>query len=1083
GIGGVQIVMEDGTVVTTDKDGKYHFQAIIPGRHLIRINERTLPDGAYLTTDKVVVVDTTPGLLSKVNFGVNSKDKGRKDLKKENTPVKILQKEEKARPLLNAAIYPPAVISYAGYASEVQSLPNAYEFRIFTNYSLFIKNWKLEILDRDTKALVKGFNGTYLTLNEPVYWDGKDKDGKWLDPGRNYVYLLSVMDRTGRADTTKPEKLTVVKYKAQALEPSGQEKKNLRSEWLKQECLTNNLDTQNIRLSNKVVTVEPEAGDTSRINIMVDDTAVPVVEPAGEGKEFVQEVIVPEGEHKVTVESVDAEGKKEDQTQYVKDKDNYLMFVAMGDGKAGYTFDKGNIEPVTHDDKFRKGLWSEGKLSYYLKGKVLGKFLVTSSLDTDRKKKELFRNLDPNKYYPVYGDASKVNYDATNTQGMLYFLVEWDKSSALWGDYVVDFKDTEFATFKRTLYGANVNYEDVSTTQFGEPNTKLAVFKATAKQQAAHNEFVGTGGSLFYLKNKNITEGSEKVAIEVRDKVTGLVLATLAQGEGFDYQIDYDNGRVMFWEPVSRIAESSSIVSTALLNGNPVYVTVDYEYDTLDKYDEGVIGVRAEQSITDYVRLGGTYVKEDQQDNNYGLTGVDTTIHFGANTKVTGEFAQSRSQELGRFISTDGGLTFTPLITDELALGRAYGVKGESRLFDKLGVSGYYKRIDKDFSSISTASQQGKEMMGAAVTYDVTPDTRITARHDTQELLADGNLQTQLQVGAKKTETTTAQITHTMDKLKLTGEYRHQNTGEKIEKFRSETNENADTLAARADYKLTDKTNVFAEQQGNITGTANNQSTAGVETKLNDYVSLRGKETVGTKGNATSVGAFSNITDKFKLSGDYTLSAYKTGDRENTASATASAKVDENSEVYNTYSTSSSAFEGKRDSHVFGAKKTINNGLELSMEQQEANSAIEVSDTNIYGVSGNVNDKLALTAKFERGIVQDFDGTRYNRNAPSLGLSYSDKDKIKASLKGEARFDNANEDKRQYLVYAAFEDKLTRDLTFFAKANISSSDNTSLSSKLAAYKEFTLGTAYRPVDFDRLNLLARYNYLQNDSPA
>jgi uncharacterized repeat protein (TIGR01451 family) len=1093
GIGGVQIVMEDGAVVTTDKEGKYHFQAIIPGRHLLRVNERTLPDGAYLTTDKVVVVDTTPGLLSKVNFGVNSKDKGSKEPKKESSPVKILQKEEKVKPLLNAALFPAGVISYAGYGSEVQSLPNAYEFRIFTNYSLFIKNWKLEILDRETKALVKGFSGTYLTLGEPVYWDGKDKDGNWLDPGRNYIFVLSVMDKTGRADTTKPEELKVVKYKAQALERSDTEKKKMRSEWLKEESLADNLDKQNIRLSNKVVVVEsrggfeakqdvdvPEVTDTSSINIMVDDTPVPA---AGEGKEFVREVIVPEGEHKVTVESVDTEGKKEDQTQYVKDKDNYLMFVAMGDGKAGYTFQGGNIEPVMHDDKFRKGLWSEGKLSYYLKGKVLGKFLVTSSLDTDRKKKELFRNLDPNKYYPVYGDASKVNYDATNTQGMLYLLVEWDKSSALWGDYVVDFKDTEFATFKRTLYGANVNYEDVSTTQFGEPNTKLVVFKATAKQQAAHNEFVGTGGSLFYLKNKNITEGSEKVAIEVRDKVTGLVLATLTQGEGFDYQIDYDNGRVMFWEPVSRIAESNSIVSSALLNGNPVYVTVDYEFETLDKYDEGVIGVRAEQSITDYVRLGGTYVKEDQQDNNYGLAGVDTTIHLGAKTQVTGEFAQSRSQELGRFVSTDGGLTFTQLITDELAIGRAYGVKGESRLFDKLGVSGYYKRIDKDFSSISTASQQGKEMMGAAVTYDITPKTRITARHDTQELLADGNLQTQLQVGAKKTETTTAQITHTMDKLKLTGEYRHQNTGEKIEKFKSETNENGDILAARADYKLTDKTNVFAEQQGNITGVANNQTTAGVETKVNEYVSLRGKETVGTKGNATSVGAFSNITDKFKISGDYTLAAYKTGDRENTASATASAKVDETSEVYNTYSTSSSAFEGKRDSHVFGAKKTINNGLELSMEQQEAKSAVEVSDTNIYGVSGNVNDKLAVTAKFERGIVQDFDGTRYNRNAPSLGLSYSDKDKIKASLKGEARFDNANEDKRQYLVYAAFENKVTRDLTLFAKANISSSDNTSLSSKLAAYKEFTLGTAYRPVDFDRLNLLARYNYLQNDSPA
>ncbi|MEK7227141.1 MAG: hypothetical protein AAB221_15860, partial [Bacteroidota bacterium] len=41
----VQIATEEGTLITTDKDGKFHLQAIIPGRHIFRLDERTLPEG------------------------------------------------------------------------------------------------------------------------------------------------------------------------------------------------------------------------------------------------------------------------------------------------------------------------------------------------------------------------------------------------------------------------------------------------------------------------------------------------------------------------------------------------------------------------------------------------------------------------------------------------------------------------------------------------------------------------------------------------------------------------------------------------------------------------------------------------------------------------------------------------------------------------------------------------------------------------------------------------------------------------------------------------------------------------------
>ncbi|MDP3297136.1 MAG: hypothetical protein Q8N09_06020 [Thermodesulfovibrionia bacterium] len=791
----VQIVTEDGAIITTDKDGKFHLAGIIPGRHLFRLDERSLPEGAYLTTDKAVIVDITPGILAKVNFGVN---------REQNTELRTCLPDKQA-----------------------QSTDNEPRSRDNTNSS----QQSRETQSTDNK------NSSQPTAEASSITDIKEH-------------------------TTAGSKQTSETYE-------------------------------------KPKTV-------SRFQELVKD----------------------------------------------------FIFVALADVKAGYTDVSGNIEPVEQDDKYTQGFWQEGRAAYYLKGKIKGKYLITSSLDTERDKKELFKNLDPDKYYPVYGDSSSVNYDAANTLGMLYLLIEWDKSSLLWGNYNIAITDTELASFNRTLYGGKVHYETVSTTQFSEPKTKLIIFKSIAGQKAAHNEFTGTGGSLYYLKNKDIIEGSDKIKIEVRDKITGLVLAAKEMKEGVNYEIDYSNGRVIFWQPISYITESDSIISTHLLDGNPVYVVVDYEYEVKDKYDEGTYGGRVQQSITDYLKIGGTYVKEEQLNKDYELIGTDATIHLGKNIELTGEYAESQSEGVGSFISTDGGLRFTELATGDLEKGRAYGLKGKANLFNKLGLTGYYKKIRKGFSSTSTASQQGKELLGAGLTYDLSFKTRLKITHNIQKLIDNGNLQTQLQVGAQKTQTTTAQLTHEMEKLKLTGEYRHQEVTEKKDQFVSETNTDEDTVALRGDYKVTAKTTLFLEQQSTLKGASNHQTTAGIDTKVNEYLSLRAKETIGAQGDATSLGATVKA-DKFEVYGDYTHTNYNTGDIGDSASIGSRIKLDDKSEIYNTLSVSNSATEGEKTVSVIGAKRKLNDKLEFTTEKEYTSTKEETSNANIFGLSGDINDKWA----------------------------------------------------------------------------------------------------------------------------
>ena len=56
----------------------------------------------------------------------------------------------------------------------------------------------------------------------------------------------------------------------------------------------------------------------------------------------------------------------------------------------------------------------------------------------------VLRNLDPDRLYPVYGDASEVGF-AAQSQGKFYLAVDSDTISAVVGNYPMALTDTELA--------------------------------------------------------------------------------------------------------------------------------------------------------------------------------------------------------------------------------------------------------------------------------------------------------------------------------------------------------------------------------------------------------------------------------------------------------------------------------------------------------------------------------------------------------------------------------------------------------------------------------------------------------------
>ena len=59
---------------------------------------------------------------------------------------------------------------------------------------------------------------------------------------------------------------------------------------------------------------------------------------------------------------------------------------------------------------------------------------------------------------------------------------------------------------------------------------------------------------------------------------------------GADYELDHSEGRILFWQPVAMIAQSEFIISNNLINGNPIYVVVDYQYAVSNMQIQGSPG-------------------------------------------------------------------------------------------------------------------------------------------------------------------------------------------------------------------------------------------------------------------------------------------------------------------------------------------------------------------------------------------------------------------------------------------------------------------------------------------------------------
>ena len=307
--------------------------------------------------------------------------------------------------------------------------------------------------------------------------------------------------------------------------------------------------------------------------------------------------------------------------------DREWILVGLAEGSVGLDTVRDKMEGGGGDD-----FSIDGRVALYATGTIKGEWLLTISLDTDRRRgdrdMQVFRQIDPNAYYTLYGDTTSQDNDA-ESRYPLYVKLERKNFYALFGDYNTDMTQTELTAFGRRLSGLKVAYRDerFDVVAFGSETNQAFVLEEKLS--------LGTSGP-YRLTNTPIVRNSEVITVETRDRFRNdVVLETRRLIRFIDYSIDYDTGVVTLKQPVpvTDIQFNPNLLVFSYEAVNPVNRNLTYGGRAAVKFmDE-----RVELGLS-YIHDGGSITAPDVATD---VVGVDLHAQITENTEFRAEYATS----------------------------------------------------------------------------------------------------------------------------------------------------------------------------------------------------------------------------------------------------------------------------------------------------------------------------------------------------------------------------------------------------------------------------------------------------------
>lgn len=699
---------------------------------------------------------------------------------------------------------------------------------------------------------------------------------------------------------------------------------------------------------------------------------------------------------------------------------------------------------VDSADPYPPVLTVDGRTAFYLKGKIQGRYILTMAYDSgeDPDSNPNLAKIDPEHYYPVYGDGS-TGVDDAQSQGKLYLSLSWDACFIMIGDYQIAMGDTALARYYRSLYGFRMKLD----RPWGLP-ASVDLFASRPSTVPATDILRCTGGSLYYLKNDDVVAGSEQIRLEVRSAPSGEIIRSTPLLPGSDYEMDYVQGRFVLHISLPPFFSDGSITRTSV-DGNPAYLVINYEYESTITDRQTVYGSRGIIPSTPRFSLGYSYVS----DEDYRVYGADLSWTLFQGVRVYGEWAHSEDSQDNCSFSPDGGLTFDeytsvtqPGGSNAWKTGVSIDLTSQQGFLSGLRLDAYYQNEEAGFSAMGIQTAGDTWAVGADLKALFGEKSQVRARYYQKH-----------QDGVDANTEALLQFMQVFDPLKLTLELHYLEEADLV--LNTEGHEWLGGL--RLDYRLSGQFALYGSQQLTLVhdvGTPlNHRTVLGMQWNPIAKVDILAEGFLGSRG------------DGYALVGQY--------------------HVTEAQMVYGKVSMDNAVETDEGLKYIAGYKGAFGQHIAAHVEGQSASGNDESSTSAAVGLDLTLAGWL-LSLEYTGSDVERYapypggsGGAGFvDRSLFNAGLMYkSETFRFKSGL--ELRFDDGTSlSLRQILTTNLVEGSFGQSFSYRGQFNYALTEDRIDPLKSTDFIEGELALAYRPVTNDRFNSLFHYSY-HSETPA
>lgn len=1054
GIPGVRLYLENGNYVVTDSEGKYSFYAIKPNKHVIKIDNHSLPDGSRL---KVLdnrhafdpssrFADVKKGELHRADFAVCEctgevyKEIERRAalLSSDNDVIESSLKQsftvnestnrgagrfDKASGTIGNVNAPDFNTSSENVnnADAIATSPDASTIQVdeissSLNIELFLQNAEpgteiLNVLDNDTLSsdkltiLAKGTNGALFDL----YVNGEiipaDRIGQRSFSNENGLQIWEYVS----IDLQSGENIITLQEGDPFGNVRGSDTKRVFVPGdlydIKVNILRNNiaadgssaalvealfLDENGLQIGSRIpVTLDTEFGVWQAVDNNAQEPGTQIFVENGKIELELQSPIQPVSSRiRISVGTIYDEAKIE----FLPDLRPLIAAgIIEGTIRLREPLNIANVDNEAFERELKELTYSmnnfttDARFAFFLKGKVTGRTLLTAGYDSEKEDQErLFRDIRPEEYYPIYGEAAIRGYDAQSS-GRMYIRLDRGKTYALYGDFVTqqNNSDIQLGAYNRSQNGVKTHLEQGAL--------QVDAFGVSSISSRRISEFRAQGISRYELPDNDLIDNSEIIEIITydREQVLGtdtlgvpndpsLILSRQRLTRFTDYVVDPFTGVITFKAPVSSVDAQF----------NPMYIRATYEVENDD--DRYLIGgANANFEISDGLNLGAGIVQDNNPDNEFTLATGNINLKFSQNTKVVAEIAHTMSENRG-----DGtaGRVEIQHRGDRLDILTSIGKSTEN--FENQGASlGQSRTEARSRVRVNLAKSTKVNTEFLLSRNDTTGDQTLGGLLSVQQSIGSG---INAEVGVRysdKTSKTSESITNTNLRSKLTAQLPFLKGASTFGEYEQDLNESDRRLiAVGGDYKIKSFAKAFARHEF--------ASTAGGRYTLNSNASR----------NSTVFGLNANYMKNGQVFSEYRMS---------------------------------DAIEGRSGQASIGLRNRF-----------------------------VITEGLGMNAGFERVFTVQ-GPNRNDGTSISTAIDYTGSANWKGTARAEARF-GQNSD--TYLNSLGYGVKLSRDWSMLARNIISVSSNRDRSGIQKLQQRLQIGAAYRDTDTNMFDALFRYEY-------